>query len=244
MEPAVSYARVSGEFQIDKGGFHRQLKTINDFARENKYKIESVYKEEGVSGGTDFASRPAFSEMLNDLLANGCRIIIIERLDRLSREFAIQNSILAFLATKGLTLISADTGEDVTKAMQSDPMRRAIIQIQGIFSELDKNLIISKLRRGKEAKASKIKEIIKTKGKKAIEAKQLCVDGKTPKIGHRHRISDHDLLKKIKSLKRKKLNFYKITKELKKLGFQNSKGNPYQLGQVQRITASPEFKRI
>jgi DNA invertase Pin-like site-specific DNA recombinase len=56
------------------------------------------------------------------------------------------------MASKGLTLISADTGEDVTGAMMGDPMRRALVQIQGVISELDKNMIVAKLAKARKRK--------------------------------------------------------------------------------------------
>jgi hypothetical protein len=52
---------------------------------------------------------------------------------------------------EGLTLIAANTGEDVTAAMQADPMRKAMVQIQAVFAELDKNLLVRKLRKGRDA---------------------------------------------------------------------------------------------
>ena len=45
--------------------------------------------------------------------------------------------------------VSASTGEDVTATMRDDPMRKALIQIQGVFAELDKSLLVRKLRKGR-----------------------------------------------------------------------------------------------
>ena len=47
---------------------------------------------------------------------------------------------------------------DVTAAVADDPMRRAMVQMQGIFSELDKNLLVRKLRKGREKRRAENKK--------------------------------------------------------------------------------------
>ncbi len=69
-----------------------------------------------------------------------------------------QEQILIYLIGHGIELIAANTGENITKAILDDPMKKAIVQMQGIFSELDKSLIVKKLR------AARVK-IRKEKGK-------------------------------------------------------------------------------
>ena len=49
--------------------------------------------------------------------------------------------------------VSASTGEAVTATMRDDPMRKALIQIQGVFAELDKSLLVRKLRKGRAGDA-------------------------------------------------------------------------------------------
>jgi len=146
----VAYLRVSGKGQVDGTGLDRQLDTITAWARHGGASVERVYREEGVSGTLDETHRPAFATMVEDLLSNGCRTVVVESLDRFARDLSVQMQLLAYLISKGLTLISASTGDDVTAAVADDPMRRAMVQVQGIFSELDKNLLVRKLRKGRE----------------------------------------------------------------------------------------------
>jgi DNA invertase Pin-like site-specific DNA recombinase len=93
--------------------------------------------------------------MVEDLLSNGCRTIVVESLDRFARDLGVQMQLLAYLLSKGLRLISASTGDDVTAAMEDDPMRKAMVQMQGVFSELDKNLTVRKLRKARATKRAK-----------------------------------------------------------------------------------------
>jgi DNA invertase Pin-like site-specific DNA recombinase len=159
----VAYLRVSGRGQVDGYGFDRQQETINAWARHAGATVERTYREEGVSGTKDETHRPAFSEMVEDLLSNGCRTIVVESLDRFARDLGVQMQLLAYLLSKGLRLISASTGDDVTAAMEDDPMRKAMVQMQGVFSELDKNLTVRKL---KKARATKKAETGRCEGQK------------------------------------------------------------------------------
>lgn len=152
---AVAYCRVSGQSQISGDGFPRQLAAIRACCLAKGFDLVHEYLEEAVPGKLDEESRPAFQEMIADLLGNGCRTIVIEGMHRLAREYRTQEHLIIYLASKGITLISADTGEDITDAMMGDPMRRALVQIQGIFAELEKNLLVAKLAKARQRKKEK-----------------------------------------------------------------------------------------
>jgi site-specific DNA recombinase len=110
------------------------------------YEIYRVLREEAVSGTLGEADRPVFQEMFSEILRDGVMTIMVEGLDRLARELRIQEQLLIYLASKGITLISACTEEDVIAAVHEDPMRKAMLQIQVVFVELGKNLLVRKLR--------------------------------------------------------------------------------------------------
>lgn len=163
---AFGYLRVSGSSQVEGDGFRRQEEEIRAYCKTNSVELVKVYQEEAVSGTSDETARPAFQEMITAILKNGVRTIIVEGLDRLAREYRIQETLLIYLASKGITLINARTGENVTEAISGDPMRKALIQIQGVFAELEKNLLVKKLRTAREAKKE---ETGKCEGRKSYE---------------------------------------------------------------------------
>jgi site-specific DNA recombinase len=102
MTKAYAYLRVSsqGQAENDKDGFTRQLETIEDYCKRNGVVIAQVFKEEGISGTKDETERPSFQEMVSIILSNGVRTVIVEGLDRLAREYRIQESLLIYLASK------------------------------------------------------------------------------------------------------------------------------------------------
>lgn len=155
MITACAYMRCSGKASLFGDTWDRQITAIQNCAAAKDLTVLYEFREEAVPGKMDEDHRPAFQEMIATLLGNGCRTIIAEGLDRLAREFRIQEQLIIYIASKGLTLISANTGENITEAMMGDPMRRALVQIQGVLAELDKNMIVAKLRKARERQRSK-----------------------------------------------------------------------------------------
>jgi DNA invertase Pin-like site-specific DNA recombinase len=145
---AFAYLRVSGIGQVCGTGFGRQLETIETFAPKAGYQIVGVYRD--AHTGTE-ADRPAFETMLLDILTNGVRTIIVESMDRFARDLMVQIRLLAELRARGISLVNASTGQDVTAEVSGDPMREAMITMQGVFAQLDKKLLVRKLAKARQA---------------------------------------------------------------------------------------------
>jgi len=216
---AVAYCRVSSTGQQKNGtGLDRQKQIIRDYAKQAGYELIQVYQE--AITGTD-ADRPVFTQMLADLLSNDCRVVIVERLDRLARDLVLQLQLVGLLCSKGITLISADTGQDVTAAFFGDPMLKAMIQVQGVFSELDKSMLVAKLRKARQAKKTKTG---RCEGRKPF--------GFYP--------GEDETLKRIKQLHRKprggkRLGPYQIARILNEEGYPTRTGVPWHGSHISTI---------
>jgi len=218
---AFGYVRVSSKGQVDGDGFQRQEDAIREYAEKHSVTIEKVYPEEGVSGTKGELDRPAFQEMMTEILRNGVRTVIVERLDRLAREYRVQESLLIYLASKDVTLISASTEENVTEAIQGDPMKVALIQIQGVFAQLEKNLLVKKLRMAREHKREREG---KCEGRKSYAE------------------ANPEVIREIKRLRRKprgdgsrRMTFKQVAEELNRQGFKTRTGKPFTGHIVQNI---------
>src|SRR4051794_19021887 len=163
--PVFAYLRVSSKGQVKGHGFERQEETISRFADESGYTVAEIFRD--AFTGTE-ADRPEFNRMVATILGNGVRMILVESLDRLARDVMVQSLLLAKLAQHGITLINCVTGEDVTASMSEDPMRKALIQIQSVFSELEKSRLVGKLRRARQARKE---QTGKCEGRKAFGEK-------------------------------------------------------------------------
>lgn len=147
---AVAYLRVSGKDQVDGGGFDRQNGSCSNLASAKQFTVARTFEEKAIPGWKDEDERPAFKEMIAYMLDSQTKIVIIESLDRLARSYRVQEQLILYLAAKDLTLYSANTGENITEAVMGDPMKKALVQIQGVFAELDKSMIVAKLRKGRQ----------------------------------------------------------------------------------------------
>ena len=153
---AFAYLRVSsqGQGQKDRDGFPRQRQAIDAFAKTNRIDLAGEYKDE-IAGKAQADDRPKFKQMVTDMLTNSVRAVIVERLDRLAREYRIQEELALYLAGHGIDLYSADTGENISDSLRADPMKKALVQMRGVFAELDKSMLVLKLRKARDAKSEK-----------------------------------------------------------------------------------------
>jgi DNA invertase Pin-like site-specific DNA recombinase len=151
MTKAFAYLRVSGRGQIQGDGFPRQLAAIKSYAQVHELKLANVFREEGICGATESADRPAWSELMTALHADGVKMIIIEKLDRLARDLMVQEATIADLQKHGFTLISVAEPD----LMATDPTRILMRQLMGAVAQYDKSQIVLKLRGARQRMKAK-----------------------------------------------------------------------------------------
>jgi DNA invertase Pin-like site-specific DNA recombinase len=143
-----AYLRVSGRGQLHGDGFTRQLLAIEKYAAAHGHEIVRVFREKAIPGATDMVDRPAWREMVGEILADGVKTIVIERLDRLARDLMVQEHIVADCQKRGITLLSAAEPDLCT----NDPTRILMRQILGAVAAYDKAMVVLKLRGARERK--------------------------------------------------------------------------------------------
>jgi|SRR5579871_5259766 len=148
MPKAYAYLRVSGKGQVKGDGFPRQLEAIRRYAKSNDIRIESIFREEGVSGTKEAVDRPAFIDMLAALHSNGTKLVLIEKMDRLARDLMVQETILAELRKNGFDLISVEEPD----LLKDDPSRVMFRQFMGAIAQYEKTSIVLKLRAARQRK--------------------------------------------------------------------------------------------
>lgn len=151
MMRAFAYLRVSGKGQIDGDGFSRQQAAIKEYAGAHSIRIVKVFRDEGISGTTELENRPALMGLLEALVANGTKLVLIEKLDRLARDLMVQETIIGDLRKRGFELISV-TEPDL---LQHDPTRVLMRQIFGAIAQYEKAMIVAKLRGARERMKAK-----------------------------------------------------------------------------------------
>jgi DNA invertase Pin-like site-specific DNA recombinase len=142
---AVSYLRVSGKAQIEGDGFPRQREAIARFAKAAGLEMLGEYRDEGVSGTKELDDRQGLSELLTRIRANGVRVVIVERADRIAPDLLVSEVILGQFRDLGVKVIAADGGTELT-AGDDDPTRVLIRQVLGAVAQFEKAVIVSKLK--------------------------------------------------------------------------------------------------
>lgn len=136
-------------------GFERQEAACRAWAKEHRRPITAVYRD--AHTGTE-ADRPEWERMILDMSqaqADGqevestkvptaapvqpAAVIVVESLDRLARDVIIQSVLIKRCIDTGILLFAANTGENVCDAFLTDPTRKALLQIQGVFNQLEKD---------------------------------------------------------------------------------------------------------
>jgi DNA invertase Pin-like site-specific DNA recombinase len=148
----IAYIRVSTAGQLDGYGLAAQEKAVRAYAKSKGLRITRVLREEGVSGATPAEQRPALMEALRGIREHEAEGLLVPNLDRLARELHIQEAALALVWRMRGRVFTAEGGE-VLEDDPDDPVRRAMRQMRGVFSELEKGLIVKRLRDGRRAKA-------------------------------------------------------------------------------------------
>jgi len=149
---AYAYIRVSGRGQVSGGGFDRQEQAIRAYGKSHRTSIVEWYRDAGVSGAKLASERPGLSAMIEAILMNGVRTVLIERSDRLARKLTVSEALLAEFAKFGVQVIACDTGSDLVTDDADDPMKKALRQMVGVMAELDKDMTVLKLRAGRAKK--------------------------------------------------------------------------------------------
>lgn len=148
---AVLYLRVSTEAQVDGYGLDAQRDAAETYARRHGWEVVAVYSDDGVSGVLDAVDRPALLDALGMLRDDLADVLVVPRLDRLARRLTTQEVILAEVWSLGGSVHAADMGE-VAQDDPDDPMRTAMRQMAGVFAQLDRALLVKRLRDGRTAK--------------------------------------------------------------------------------------------
>lgn len=163
---AVGYLRTSSAANVgsEKDSDKRQRAAIERFCKSAGYAIapDDWFYDEAVSGADQLGSREGWSALMDRILSNGVRTVIVEDASRFARELMVQEQGILELRKAGVTVLTAN-GDDLTAS--NDPGRTMIRQIMGSFSEYEKARLVAKL---KSARDRKIAETGRCGGRTAL----------------------------------------------------------------------------
>jgi DNA invertase Pin-like site-specific DNA recombinase len=141
--PAIAYLRTSSAANVgsDKDSDKRQREAIAAYARSAGLDLVGEYYDAAVSGADPIDTRPGFRALLDRIVSNGVRTVIVEDASRFAHTLMVQEAGIATLAGIGVQVLTS-RGDDLTDS--DDEMRVAMRQIAGVFS-LEKTRLVKKL---------------------------------------------------------------------------------------------------
>lgn len=144
---AVGYIRVSTEEQFLEGySVAAQKNLIQKYCNANNYDLIDLYVEEGVTAKT--LNRPRVQELLTDAEQEKFDVVIVYRLDRLTRRLSNLTSLVELFLKHDIELKSLTENLDI-----SSLSGRAMLQILGVFAEFELGSISERVAIAREQRA-------------------------------------------------------------------------------------------
>ena len=184
---AVAYLRTSSRTNVgaDKDSDKRQRAAIEAYAKAAGYELVDTFYAAAVSGADPVSERSGFAQMLERLMSNGARTIIVESPDRFARNLMVQLAGHDMLKARGVTLIAASAPMHF---VEDTPTAVLVRQVLGAVAEFEKTTLVAKLaaarRRKRMATGEKVegrKSHVETRPDVVALAKRLA--RKKPKVG-------------------------------------------------------------
>lgn len=135
MPGVVAYLRVSTEEQAESGlGLAAQEAAIRAECEKRGIDLVALHADGGVSGKS--LDRPALAAALADLDAGHGDVLMVSKLDRLSRSVHDASGLMLRAEKAGWGLVALDLAVDTTTASG-----KAMAQMMSVFAELERRLI-------------------------------------------------------------------------------------------------------
>lgn len=217
MPLTYTYLRVSGKAQVEGDGFPRQREATQRWAAQNGRRIAKEFPEEGVSGKCGLDERPVLADLLN--VAKKGDTILVERSDRWARDLVVGELLLTACRDKGIRVIECDGGAELTVTDDENPTKNFVRQVLAAAAQLDRALIVAKLRAGR---ARRKRETGICEG-----VKPFGLDPKRPE--------EHPIRERLLSLWQTGAEFHEIAAALNDDGYRTRKGCQWNYRTVEKV---------
>lgn len=144
------YARVS---TLDKGQDPTmQLRELREYCQRRGWTVTGEYVDVGVSGSKD--SRPELNRLMTDAHRRNFDAVLVWRFDRFARSVSLLLRALETFKSQGIEFISYSEQMDT-----STPTGKMIFTVLGAVAELERSLIVERVKAGVRNARSKGKRL-------------------------------------------------------------------------------------
>ena len=186
------YARVS----TDKQKVDMQLNELRQFVARSGWNIYEEYIDQNFSGGN--TKRPAFTAMMDAARKRKFDLLLVWKLDRLSRSLKDLIVTLDELGSCGIDFVSYDNNLDT-----STPTGKLVFQIVGAVAEFEKEIIRERVVAGLATARNKGKRLVRPPVSRYVydQALKMRSDGLSYRnIGKVLGIDEGTIRKRVKSI--------------------------------------------
>jgi DNA invertase Pin-like site-specific DNA recombinase len=131
------YTRVSTHDQ----SVEMQLSDLRRYCEGRRFKVFKEYNDEGISGAKD--RRPALDELMSDARKRKFDAVLCWRFDRFARSTKHLITALEEFRHLGIEFISYQENIDT-----SSPLGKAVFTIVSAIAELERNIIVERVKAG------------------------------------------------------------------------------------------------
>ena len=132
---AAIYTRVSTTQQVDRDSLGTQEQRLRQYCQAHGYQVyrNKPYQDEGVSAKD--TNRPGFEQLMRDIQAGNIQLVIVTRLDRITRSLKDLIQLMEFLHEHDARLVSLTENIDTT-----GPMGRFVLNLLGSIAQLEREI--------------------------------------------------------------------------------------------------------
>jgi len=149
MKTAI-YARVSTN--NGQQSPEMQLQALREYCAARKFDVFEEYVDEGISGTKN--SRPALNRLMDDAKKRKFDAVLVWKFDRFARSTKHLITALEEFKNLGIDFISYSENLDT-----SSPMGKAMFTIVGAIAELERSLIVERVKSGLQAAKKRGKKL-------------------------------------------------------------------------------------
>lgn len=247
------YVRVSTTQQIDRDSLRTQEERLRQYCKAQDFEVykNKPYKDEGISAKD--TKRPGFEELMQDIKAGRIQVVIVTRLDRVTRSLKDLIELMEFLQQHNAKLISLTESIDTT-----GPMGRFIINLLGSIAQLEREIDSERVSADMHHRAlagkwtggvvplgyttkGKLIKVFLRKGMKEDEALKEA-NKIAPEKGRLYAVKQEaELVRKIYQLYLERKSLRRVTHELNEKGIKTPENKTWAANSIRRILTNPTY---
>jgi len=227
MKKSIIYTRVSTNVQEEAGTIEQQVDQLKKYAENNGIGVLSIIKDENRSGADELRAYDLIKR-IDELIHKFKQLdfLIVTKFDRLARGLFLQLWLEKELKRRKVEIITSDQ----PNMNGDDPTEIAFRHLIGVFAELERNMIKTRMINGKRYK---------------FENQRQPVSRPAPlgykwagKKSNRHLVIDVERADIVREIFKKYLEIHSLRGVLKMLNknrIKNQRNNPFALENVRHI---------